>query len=371
MGKIYEIFKSALYSILKKADSFVYKYSQRRDWKNRYKGCYEKIKLKKSEKKEIDNYYQKRIGHKVPKFYWKIYKYIFGENSFCVGKIPPELYYSKIEPLFNKNKNYVEVFEDKNITWFLAKLAGIKYPKAFGSCSNNVYRIGNIGQILEKNEFISRLSNIGMCFIKPSVDSGQGKSCLIMNVQNGVDLNSGRPLEKILDMYNGNLLIQEVISQHPTLNSLNIASINTLRITTYIINNTIYHLPVILRIGRTGKFVDNVCAGGMAIMVYDNGELYDFAYNRKNEKLKEHPDSHILFKGYKIDGVSLCLDAAVRMHQIIPQIGYISWDLAIDSAGEPVLIEANMQECACWEYVVKESCFGEMTERILYEIAKE
>ena len=38
----------------------------------------------------------------------------------------------------------------------------------------------------------------------------------------------------------------------------NQSSINTIRITTYIVNDEIHHVPIALRIGRDGKKVDNI-----------------------------------------------------------------------------------------------------------------
>ena len=81
----------------------------------------------------------------------------------------------------------------------------------------------------------------------------------------------------------------------------------------------------------------------------------------------EHPDTHLKFEGYQIPLFPEVLEAAYKMHGVIPQIGCINWDFTINKEGEPVLIEANMKDGGVWvvEMAHGHDPFGEKTAEIL------
>lgn len=66
------------------------------------------------------------------------------------------------------------------------------------------------------------------------------------------------------------------------------------------------------------------------------------------------------------------IDAAKRMHQVLPQIGAYNWDFTINEDGEPVLIEANVNGGSIWliEMPHGKGAFGEHTKDILKWIRK-
>ena len=71
--------------------------------------------------------------------------------------------------------------------------------------------------------------------------------------------------------------------------------------------------------------VDNGVAGGMFLGVHVDGSLTDKAVMPYNTCILSHPDTGFVFKGHVIDHFSEVCDAAMRMHQMIPQLGLIYW----------------------------------------------
>ena len=110
---------------------------------------------------------------------------------------------------------------------------------------------------------------------------------------------------------------------------------------TYIWKGQIDVVPVVMRIGRNGNYLDNAHAGGMFIALDKDGTLHKHAFTEFREVFLRHPDTHLRFEGYQIPLLPKVVEAAQRMHTAIPQLGVVNWDFTIDEEGNPVLIEAN------------------------------
>lgn len=134
----------------------------------------------------------------------------------------------------------------------------------------------------------------------------------------------------------------------------------------------IYHMPIILRIGRNGKRLDNAHQGGIFIGVTDDGYLLKEAHSEFNDRFEEHPDTHIKFDNYKINNFDKIIKAAHNLHALDPQVGCINWDLTLDSNEDVMLVEANMRYGSIWLIQMAHGvgCFGENTEKILQFIKK-
>ena len=146
----------------------------------------------------------------------------------------------------------------------------------------------------------------------------------------------------------GTYIVQECIAQNEQLAVLYAGAVNTFRVITYLWNGEVFHVPLALRIGQGGSYLDNAHAGGMFIGVNDSGELNDEAFTEFGKRYKEHPDTHA------------------------PQLGIISWDLTVDQNGEFVLIEANTRGQSIWfpQMANGMGAFGKNTAEILKFIAQ-
>lgn len=209
--------------------------------------------------------------------------------------------------------------------------------------------------------------------MKPSVDSSSGKGIVLLRSK---DTAEGSFIRKIFESQGKDYIVQDIIQPHPSFAALNDSSINTIRITTYLVSDIIRHAPLALRIGRKGKTVDNIHAGGLVIGVEDDGtlltEAYELGYGDKTKKFTEHPDSHIIFSGYRLPGISKIIESAEKVHGHYPHVGIISWDYTVDEKGNPVLIEANIMGQSVWivQMIHGKGIFGKDTSKILSRIVK-
>jgi len=152
---------------------------------------------------------------------------------------------------------------------------------------------------------------------------------------------AGQPLDFIDSIAkNGSVIIEEVITQHPTLHEVYPHSVNTIRIATLLGEKKQGIVYAFLRIGN-GQKVDNVDCGGMAARVdLESGVVTTVGADKQGNVFTHHPLTHHKLPGLVIpywqESISMCIEAS----QVIPQMRYIAWDVAITAKG-PVMIEGN------------------------------
>lgn len=326
-------------------------------------------KLTDEQKQEIDRYYLKYYGKKIP-YVWHQY-YSSYTGNFDVRYIPELLFIPEIERRFVP-KNYGEVLSDKNLLPLIIRNEnGVKTPKIIISCQNGQIRNGDM-EFITFDQAAELLKNAGKVFLKPTINSNSGKGCAVLDIQNSVDQKSGKELKEILKSQGKNFNIQELITNSKSLASLHPSSLNTLRITTYIWKGDIYHFPLLVRIGRGGNNMDNAHMGGMFVGLDDYGIIKNCAFTEFQERYYIHPDTKIKFDGYKIDETPQVIETVERLHQTIPQIGMISWDATIDDKSNVIIVEINTQGQTIWlsQMANGVGAFGENTEEILKWISK-
>ena len=140
----------------------------------------------------------------------------------------------------------------------------------------------------------------------------------------------------------GLYLLEECIVQHPLMNELCAACVNTLRVVTVVqTDGTVQTLYTLLRVGNGNSEVDNISSGGMYTVPSESGEIiYPFFCDKTALYYENHPQTGFSFRGFRIpyyeDCIALCRQAAL----VEPHIRYVGWDVAVTPTG-PVLVEGN------------------------------
>ena len=135
-------------------------------------------------------------------------------------------------------------------------------------------------------------------------------------------------------------ILEEIVIQHPDMARLCPTSVNTCRIATLLGDKQQGIVYAFLRIGN-GKVMDNVDCGGMAARIdLESGKLLTVGADKAGNRYEKHPltGTHII--GFTIpfweEAKQMCLEAA----QIVPQLRFVAWDVAITEHG-PTFIEGN------------------------------
>ena len=321
-------------------------------------------KLSQEQIDSVEKLYKNNYGKKIPLTWHKSYTAYTGR--FDKYYFPEILYIPDFERYMNYNQSLANVLEDKNLLYVFAKASNVRMPRMYLSCQAGIYKDAE-NKVLDFEKACALISNIGVCFAKPSIGTDSGRGCEVYCLVNGTDTKSGKTSGMLLKDLGKNFTIQERLVCHESIRKIYDGSVNTFRIMTYRWKNQIIVAPIIMRIGRGGSYLDNAHAGGMFIALSDDGTLHKTAFTEFKEEFVEHPDSKLKFEGYRIPLLPNVVDAVKRMHYSLPAIGVINWDMTLDESGQPVLIEANVNGGSIWLFQMAHGCgvFGERTPEIL------
>ena len=161
------------------------------------------------------------------------------------------------------------VYEDKNMFPFFCGKENVP---------ETVLCRMNGGPILDSNlmpitmDIENYFDNRTNLIIKPSVGSSSGIGVHLFEFSKNesayISKKNGTKLTlDFLNKYNDNFVLQKAIVQHKDIAMFNSTSVNTLRIAVYRSwkDETPHVLASIMRVGRSGEFVDNAHAGGMYV----------------------------------------------------------------------------------------------------------
>lgn len=213
------------------------------------------------------------------------------------------------------------------------------------------------GDKVDKGEFagedfltaMNQLDN-GEYFLKiTDIDQGKGVFA-IQKIGRAFVINNGEILiDELIEKYvkkSNYLILQEKLYNHPAIAAFNPSSLNTVRIVTTKFKTNPYILSATLRTGaKKDAYVDNACQGGTFIGINDKtGELMEWGYyefGKGKTREKEHPISHIKYKGYKIPFWKETLEICKKVHLLADYYNSVAWDVAITNNG-PKIIELNV-----------------------------
>lgn len=231
-----------------------------------------------------------------------------------------------------------------NLRWgafFLQHKCNLKYfvpaqnrPKTILQKIDGHFVLEN-NQELERQEAESILTHYPEVVRKIALGTGGGQG-----VQKICMSDPSLDLKRLLEPED--LIFQEVIKQHAFMSSLNPDSVNTLRLLTLNINGRCTLLSSFLRMGSVGSFVDNLCTGGGVLVGVDQeGQLNEWGIKKDFSKVTQS-SSGIILKGLLVPGYEMIKEKVLHFHSTIPYANLIGWDIAIDQAGEPIIIEINL-----------------------------
>lgn len=242
------------------------------------------------------------------------------------------------------NYNYVCILRDKFLFAQFASSLGIPTPRIFAllDSTNAIW--------LDRSETVP-LENLGQSagstldgFCKKFAGM-QGSGAFPLRIDGGKLFLAERSVsvDELKTRLVGRFLFQQRIVQHTAMRELNASSVNTLRLVSFCSNQKAKVLFGALRTGTAHKNVDNWAAGGLIVRIdLGSGELrgdgvFKPAYGGRTPV---HPDSGVIFDGFRIPYFSEALAMVVRLHEYLAPIHSIGWDVAITDSG-PVIVEGN------------------------------
>jgi hypothetical protein len=320
---------------------------------------YNPKKLSATQKKQIKKYYKEK-GYKNVRTHWHRY-YIANNNKFSVKYISEDIFHPIISNAVNQMKQWPALL-DKNL--YETIFSGFKQPVSVIKNINGFYY--KEGELISKDEAIEEcLKANGKLVIKPSIESGGGQNVVGFFIKNNITTHNNLSIEDLLDSYKKDFIVQKVVLQHSELKSLNETSLNTLRVITYFRKKESHVLSALIRVGKVGMFVDSQSLGGNVCGVNDDGSLHKYGYQYSGEPI-DVTDSNVKFIGNKIPNYDKVTKMIKELHLKIPYFRIVSWDIAIDNVGDPVLIEYNTyRQGIKIHQLANGPLFGEFTDELL------
>ena len=137
-------------------------------------------------------------------------------------------------------------------------------------------------------------------------------------------------------------LCEEFIRQHPVLNQLNPYSVNTIRITTLLLDGEVELLTATLRCGAEKDCItDNLSRGGIGAQVdVETGIITSFGKDFEMKAYSHHPASGVQIIGLQIPHWDQAVELVKTAHKRLPQCTLYGWDIAITEDGVGI-VEAN------------------------------
>lgn len=322
-----------------------------------YRKLPHKIELTKEQEQEIQGYYKKLVGYKVPTNW---HRYFYARTGIYSKKyIPTSLYRLELTGRLNQLPWCVP-FSDKNLNDLV--LPSMKQPHIYLKNRNGYFYVEN--KAVSLDDAVLKCGDIGEVIIKPTLSS-HGNGVKKLHIENGVVDEKGTKLKEILMDYGKNFLIQDLVKQHPVMNALNPDSINTIRIVTYRKGMEVFVLYAAIRIGRKGQAIDNESAGGISTKINTDGTLCKFAYGAPGQDKIEMTDSGIKLEGYKVPSFDKVIAVVKEQHLNLPFQDLVGWDICIDEAGDPIMLEWNTTPELSQSAVGP--AFGDYTEMVIQD----
>lgn len=304
--------------------------------------------------------YWKKYGRYSPKWGWY---YAARNGNTDVRYVPHTLYYTKIDQHFNARKLGYG-FNDKN--YYSKIFAGIKQPETLVRMFGKGFFTDAEYKQITLEEAVSLVFANDEVICKPSQESGSGRSIEFWKIDEKKEY-----IESFLKNCNEPYIIQKVLRQHEGLNRVHEGSINSLRICSLLLEDGVHILSACLRMGVDKARIDNVTSGGISVGINSDGTMHEFAYNYfTGAKTAVHPQGFV-FKGQPVPSYDKAIELVKTAHPIIGHFRLVSWDIAIDDVGDPVLIEANMRKGGInLNQFSHGPLFGDLTDRVMDEVFK-
>lgn len=220
------------------------------------------------------------------------------------------------------DQSYAHFFEDKAI-----------FNEKFDKFIKRGWLLLNGENFAEFEEFIKDKEKV---IVKPLDEScGRGIGVFFMK-----DYEPKALYDEL--MANKQYLVEEVVVQNDVMNSLSSSSVNTIRLVTILSKGEVKVVAGCVRMGRNGNVVDNFNSGGLSsILDIKTGTMVTDGYDKYRSTYLTHPDTGTTFKGFKVPMWEEVTALVKEAGLVVPQIGYVGWDVAISRDHGPLLIEGN------------------------------
>lgn len=163
------------------------------------------------------------------------------------------------------------------------------------------------------------------------------------------------------------LLVEECVTGYHDMQKFHPASLNTLRIVTFKINDKPRVICAFFLTGLGRQCINNMHAGGILCGVNtESGVVESDGYDLYGHEYLCHPESKERFMGFRIPQWDKCIDVCRNAMMKYGNVRVVGWDVCVTENGEVEIIEGNHAPDIDLIQVIYGGCRG-----MLREILKE
>lgn len=317
-------------------------------------------------KREIKAYYRQYGFRNVDTYWHGFYAKLSGIRD--KRYIPEYIFYRYIQPQLN-NLELATAYVDKNTYQQYSDI--VRVPESYLYNINGIY-YDHKNQRIDSEKAIELIEAIDRAYIiKPSIDTGFAFNVLkIKPREQGLVLGDQKTTaEDILEKYESNFVIQEIIGQPQVLSDIYPYALNTVRVLTARVGDEVLCLQSTILFGDSGGATSNGLSGTVHCIIDDDGRISEKGIAKLYEVVDRHPYTGVPFKGARLDQYPKMKEKAILLHHRLPYFKLISWDLCFDENNEVTLIEFNLKHQGISVFQKKSGpLFGEYTDQILKEV---
>jgi hypothetical protein len=160
----------------------------------------------------------------------------------------------------------------------------------------------------------------------------------------GIQLIQGKSLDEMKALlqaeYKSGFIAEELIRQNEKMAVLHPSSVNTIRITTFRIDDKIHIIQPFVRMGRGEDIVDNAAQGGIFATIDIATGIITTTSDEFGNKYVVHPETGVPILGFVIPEWQNALALAKELSGVLPECRFIGWDFAYTDDGW-VMVEGN------------------------------
>jgi len=315
----------------------------------------------------------RRIYKRKVNLRW-LYWYFYNTGINSPDFVPESIYYSIIEPVLNKSE-FCQTYSDKN--FYDLFYDDFLFPEILlrnidGYFFNKDYQVVNIDN---DNLLMNFFIGIDRFILKPSLESGGGTNVKYFRLNNGKYISADGDIltvKFLMDIFEENYVIQDIIHQNRFFSQFNPISLNTIKVFTYRspITNKIHILHCLLRVGQENKYIDSTRAGGFVIGINKYGELNKYAVTRngltKVDKCFSKINGIDLEPGIKIPFFDKILETSIAIAGRNIHHRLLGLDMAVDQMDNIRCLEVNNMGNAINSFQLNNGpLFGEFTDEVI------
>jgi Sugar-transfer associated ATP-grasp len=259
--------------------------------------------------------------------------YAAASGRSCVDYVPEDIFYNVFQDRLNPRNRRI-MFRDKN---YFDRMNWQSLPRT-------IFRIIN-GRLFDQSYQMidtetalaaARTTGSAEFVVKPARGTSGGHGVAFLDLA-ALTAFVAAHLKRHSDW-----IIQQPIIQHEVMSELHPSSVNTMRVVTIRMGAELSVVQVFLRLGVGRSRVDNLSSGNIAVGVDADGRLRKSGYDFGLRRYTAHPDHGYAFDSFVIPSFEEARQTCIALHKGIPDLDLISWDVAIDHRGVPVVIELNV-----------------------------